>query len=190
MRGAGSSRRGARLRLRAGVGAAASLGAILAGCGPSAEDGGGGPYTVVKQASDPETRMTFRLEGDALTVGLPPRAPRRSERLLKGPLRFFCGPPKYYATPYAPVPQTTGGFPPGAREVTVRLGGLGGVSREAGFCGVEGSAGEAFGLFMPASELLCAVAHERAAETPEGLQRANATCRELRRRPPDPGAVR
>jgi hypothetical protein len=180
MRATGAHRH--RARLGAGLGVAAL---VLVACGPPAEEKGGGPYGVIKRARDPETKMTFRLEGDALTVGLPPGAPRRSKRLIRGRLRFFCGPPKYYATPYAPVPQTTGAFPPGAREVTVRLGGLGGVSREAGFCGVEGPAGEAFGLFMPPSELLCAVAHERAEDTPEGLRKANATCLELRRRPPE-----
>ncbi len=172
------------------VAAALALVVLGASIGCAADEGSSNPFGVVKQATDPETKVAFRLDGNELRVRIPAEAAAGARRLLRGRVRFFCGPPKYYAIPYAPVPQATTRFPPGAREVAVRLEGLGGVSREAGFCGVEGARGEAFGLFAPVAELLCASAYERADPTPEGRREAAAACREARSRPVEPGAGR
>lgn len=98
-------------------------------------------------ARDRDTGVAFRLQGRRLTVSVPPEA---RDDLLDKPLEFFCGRPEEYGT-FAVSARAKGRVPASTRKTTVRL--TEDVSRDLGFCGVEGEAGESFGFFRPPDEL-------------------------------------
>lgn len=66
-------------------------------------------------------------------------------------LNLFCGRPDEFG-PFGASARATGRLSASAREITVRLNKD--ISRNVGFCGVEGGSAEAFGYFVSEEELL------------------------------------
>jgi len=126
--------------------------ALFASCrdrGPSEEAETPGP--AAKVARDADRGVTFRLQGDRLTVSLSPAAPRSTRQRLVGKrLRLFCGRPSEYGV-VGELAGSTNRLPESSREVTVRL--ERDISEDIGFCGAEGVDGEAFGFFPSEDEV-------------------------------------
>jgi len=128
--------------------------AVFASCqdrGPSDADGTAGP--PAKVARDRDRGVTFRLQGDRLTVSVSRTAPQSTRQKLVGKrLRLFCGRPHEYGLPAASA-RSPVRLPESPREVTVRLGTD--ISEDIGFfCGAEGVDGEAFGFFPSENEVV------------------------------------
>lgn len=126
--------------------------AAFASCqdrGPAEEADTPGP--AAKVARDRERGVTFRLQGDRLTVSLSPTTPQSTRQELVGKrLRLFCGRPDEYG-PFGASARTTGRLAEPSGEVTVRL--RRDISGDVGFCGVEGGSTEAFGFFPSEDEV-------------------------------------
>lgn len=142
------------------AGTAAAVGLVLvSACGGSTEASPAVPATRAsaadggaKHARDAKARVTFRLEGTRLHVSVDPDAPRSTKSLMRDKLTFVCGKTSELA-PYLPSAHVRDRFPRGRNEVTVDLGVD--ISREVGFCGIEGAFGdEAYGYFVPIEQII------------------------------------
>lgn len=125
---------------------------VLSACGVSAQPqnlGEGLPKQL--QAEDRRADILFQLQGRELTLTVGNNAPASTLRLVRSKnVHIFCGRKDQYAM-FGPLADVTASLPAGSRRARVRLSRD--ISREVGFCGIEGPS-EAHGFFIPEAELV------------------------------------